>query len=297
MGPAGRLSDFPTAGPAPKLVGAGRSGRTTDGGLTLMATHEPGRVAAAGPVAGPLLGLPAVLARWLRGRSAAPAAPAPLGEPAPRFRNVCISREAGSGGATLGRLVATRLDWKLYDHEILETIARRMQVPADEVRALDELAPSTIQDWMLPLREEHYAPLEAYLDHLAKLLLAVGREGEAVIVGRGAGFMLPRAETLTVRVVAPIKARAQRLAEQLNVTTRTARRLAIDRDRRRDRFIRTMFHADPTDPHRYDLVIDAHSLGLPIAVELIVRAVEAGRSAVEPKATAPPAFDRPELLG
>ncbi len=52
-----------------------------------------------------------------------------------------------------------------------------------------------------------------------------------------------------------------------------------------------------SDPHRYDLVIDTHSLGLPIAVELIVRAVEAGRPAAEPKAPAAPAFDRPELLG
>ena len=68
--------------------------------------------------------------------------------------------------------------------------------------------PSVVQDWLLPLREEHYAPQEAYLDHLAKLIEAIGRAGESVLVGRGAGFMLPRETTLSVRIIAPLRARA-----------------------------------------------------------------------------------------
>ncbi len=53
---------------------------------------------------------------------------------------------------------------------------------------LDELAPSMVQDWLLPLREEYYAPQEAYLDHLAKLIEAIGRAGESILVGRGCGL-------------------------------------------------------------------------------------------------------------
>ena len=125
-----------------------------------------------------------------------------------------------------------------------------MEVPIDEVRAFDELAPSVVQDWILPLREEHYAPQEAYLDHLAKLVEAIGRAGESVIVGRGAGFLLPRESTLSVRIIAPLKARAARLAERMGVSVRTARRAARDLDRRRAQFDRTMHRADPTDPHQ-----------------------------------------------
>ena len=33
-----------------------------------------------------------------------------------------------------------------------------MALPIDEVQALDEQAPSVVQDWLLPLREEYYAP-------------------------------------------------------------------------------------------------------------------------------------------
>src|SRR5439155_12761727 len=102
------------------------------------------------------------VARWLFGRAAGREEARRSVEPVPRFRNICISREAGAGAGSIARLVGTRLDWKVFDHEILEAIAHRMETPTDEVRAFDELAPSVVQDWILPLREEHYAPQEAY---------------------------------------------------------------------------------------------------------------------------------------
>jgi cytidylate kinase len=218
-----------------------------------------------------------VLGRWLFRRGAARHEPTAPAVPVARFRNVCISREAGAGGGTIARMVGRRLDWKVYDHELIEAIAARMELSADEVRTFDELAPSVVQDWILPLREEYYAPQEAYLDHLAKLVEAIGRAGESILVGRGANYLLPRGEALSVRIVAPPKARAARLAERMQVSVRTARRAARDLDRRRLQFDRTMHRADSTDPHNFDLLLDSDSLGLEIATELIVRAVEAGR--------------------
>jgi cytidylate kinase len=194
-----------------------------------------------------------------------------------RFQNICISRETGAGGGAIARMVGQQLGWKVYDHELLEAIAHRMQLPVDDVRSFDELAPSAVQDWLLPLREEYYAPQEAYLDHLAKLIEAIGRAGESVLVGRGAGFMLPRETTLSVRIIAPLRIRALRLAERMGVSVRTARRAAKDLDRRRSQFDRTMHRMASGDPHNYDMVLDSDSLGLDIAALAIVRAVEAGR--------------------
>ena len=68
-----------------------------------------------------------------------------------------------------------------------------------------------------------------------------------------------------------------RLAERMGVSVRTARRAARDLDRRRSQFDRTMHRMVSADPHNYDMVLDTHSLGLDIAVEVIARAVEAGR--------------------
>ncbi len=194
-----------------------------------------------------------------------------------RFQNICISREAGAGAGAIARMVGQRLGWKVFDHELLEAIAHRMETSIDEVRVFDELAPSVIQDWLLPLREEHYAPQEAYLDHLAKLIESIGRAGQSVLVGRGAGFLLPRQTTLSVRIIAPLRARSMRLAERMGVSVRTARRAAKDLDARRAAFDRTMHRMNSVDPHNYDMVLDTQSLGLDIAAEVIFRAIDAGR--------------------
>lgn len=231
------------------------------------------------PEAASLWAWPTSVMRWLSGSGKdAERSRLPSG-PVPRFRNVCVSREAGAGGGTIARLVGTRLQWKVYDHELLEAIASGMQIPTAEARQFDELAPSLVQDWLLPLREEHYAPQEAYLDHLAKLVESIGRAGESVLVGRGAGHLLPRSETLCVRIVAPLKFRAKNLAARMGVSQRTARKAAIDRDARAAKFVRTLHRVDIADAHQYDLVLDSQSLGLTIAVDLIVRTVEAGMPA------------------
>ena len=94
--------------------------------------------------------------------------------------------------------------------------------------------------------------------------------------------MLPREATLLVRVIAPLPFRAERLAERMGVSIRTARRAARDLDRRRSQFERTMYRVDPADPHQYDLVIDSHSMGLEIGAEIIVKAIEAGRPRAKP---------------
>jgi cytidylate kinase len=235
---------------------------------------------------------PQFVVRWLFGTADQTSQPRPQPIPVARFQNLCVSREAGAGGGALARIVGERLGWKVYDDELIEAIAHRMEVTLDEVRALDELAPSVVQDWLLPLREEYYAPQEAYLDHLAKLIEAIGRAGESILVGRGAGFMLPRETTLSIRVIAPLKERALRLAERMGVSVRTARRAARDLDRRRAQFDRTMHRANVHDPHHFDLVLDTHSLGLEIAAEVVIQTIEIGRTIAPAPSLG--AFPRPE---
>ncbi len=225
-------------------------------------------------------GWPQFFVRWLFGLGEEHRQPEHSAIPAARFQNICISREAGAGASALAQLAGQGLGWKVYDEELVEAIAHRMASPIDEVRALDEQAPSMVQDWLLPLREEYYAPQEAYLDHLAKLIEAIGRAGESILVGRGAGFMLPRETTLSIRVIAPLKVRAQRLAERMGVSARTARRAAKDLDRRRAQFDRTMHRANSNDPHNFDLVLNTGSLGLEIAAEIVINTVAAGRPGV-----------------
>jgi len=197
-------------------------------------------------------------------------------EPQARFTTVWISREAGAGADIVARQVAARLNWRVYNQEFVEIISRRMQVAEDMIKSLDELAPGMIQDWILPLREQHYAPQETYMDHLEHLIQEVGHVGEAVLVGRGAGFLLPADRTLRVRIIAPEPNRAARIADRMGVTHRTARRMARDLDRRRNQFDWSIHRKNSADPHNYHMTLDTVALGLPMCVDLITLAIVRG---------------------
>ena len=101
---------------------------------------------------------PDFLVRWLFGRGDEERAPARRRARSRGSRTSASAARPAPAASTIARLVGKRLGWKVYDEELIEAIAHRMEVPLDEVRTLDELAPSVVQDWLLPLREEYYAP-------------------------------------------------------------------------------------------------------------------------------------------
>src|SRR5262245_36640969 len=47
---------------------------------------------------------------------------------APQLFSIAISREAGTRGPAVAAAVAERLGWKVYDHELLEQVARDLHV-------------------------------------------------------------------------------------------------------------------------------------------------------------------------
>ncbi len=97
----------------------------------------------------------------------------------------------------------------------------------------------------------------AYVHHLIKTVLALGVNGECVIVGRGAAFILPKATTLRVRLVGTVQDRILVLARRLSISEREAARRVRSLDRERTDFVRDHFLKDPTDPRNFDLVLNA----------------------------------------
>ena len=46
---------------------------------------------------------------------------------------ITVTRQYGSGGSDIARLVAERLGWELVDNQFVEEVARRAGVPPAEV--------------------------------------------------------------------------------------------------------------------------------------------------------------------
>src|SRR2546427_12278639 len=58
---------------------------------------------------------------------------------------ITVTRQYGSGGSDIARLVAERLGWELVDNQFVEEVARRAGVPPAEVAQREERAPGLLE--------------------------------------------------------------------------------------------------------------------------------------------------------
>lgn len=178
-----------------------------------------------------------------------------------------LSRERGSGGDRLAHLVSERLGWPVFDREIVEEISQRGHLWRQLIESVDERVRST---WM----DDSRTPLQAtYLHYLRQVVLALGHQGEVVIIGRGAQYILPPACALRVRVVSPPELRVRRLAAHNGVPSQQAQRDLQKMDAERAVFIRSTFSHDVSSTLNYDLVVNTGDITVEAAADIVLAAL------------------------
>jgi len=186
---------------------------------------------------------------------------------------VTISREAGAGGAEIGRGLGEQVGWEVFDKNLLDRIADRFHLSRTMLDLVDETHTSWVYDVLGTWMDQKLVPHEKYVACLTRVVVAAARRGAAVFIGRGAQFLLPRQELLAIRVVAPPKYRIQQIMEKRGLSMGDARRCMLEIDNDRREFVARFFHHDSTDPLQYDLVINVARLGMAGAVTQILAAL------------------------
>jgi cytidylate kinase len=114
------------------------------------------------------------------------------------------------------------------------------------------------------------------IDLIRATIGAAYERGNVLIVGRGGQVILEdKPDVLHVRIVAPMEQRVQRIQDREDITLPQARRLAIERDRAKEEYLRTFYSIDPSDVTMYDLVVNTAKLGVNGTVSLITMAAKA----------------------
>jgi cytidylate kinase len=191
---------------------------------------------------------------------------------------IAMSREVGSGGATVAKLVAQKLGLQLYDREIITAMAERLQAEIQQVEAMDEQVPSALEN-ILRGALQRIPSTASYLRILRELMHEIAAEGRAVILGRGSVLLVPQA--LRVRIMAPMDVRVARVADLENLSPADARKTVQQIDDKRRDFFRVHFKRDVDDPSIYDMVLNTERTSLEHAADLVVCAVNRRRQSVE----------------
>lgn len=214
--------------------------------------------------------------QWEARRQAA-AAQAYAASPSPAAFTIALEREAGTQGTVVAQEVGKHLGWQVWDHELLERVAQDMGLRTRLLKSVDERQ----QSWLVEIAEAFLsAPVVSqssppvtqieYVDHLVKIVLALGIHGECVIVGRGAAFILPPDTTLRVRLIGAEQDRIGELIRTQGLSEREAAGQIRTLDRERTDFVRRNFSKDPTDPRHYDLILNAPRLSVPQRADVII---------------------------
>jgi len=125
------------------------------------------------------------------------------------FPVITISREPGSGGRIVATVLAEKIGFDLFHQEIINEMAESAQVSSRVLETLDEKGLSVLEEWITSLVDKRHLWPDQYLRHLMKVIGTIGKHGSAVIVGRGANFVLPPEGRIRVRIVAPLDVRVK----------------------------------------------------------------------------------------
>jgi cytidylate kinase len=180
-----------------------------------------------------------------------------------------VSREPGSGGSEIARRLAGDLNMDLIGAQIIQKIAESADMSTRVIESLDEKEVTRRDNWLDSLFETRHLWLDDYLFHLTKVIGTIGRQGNVVIVGRGAQYILPPEDTFRLRFIAPMEFKIANVMKDFGSSSAEAEKYIIKTDSDRRAYLRKYFNADVTDPSHYDMVTNTGKLGIDGTLEAI----------------------------
>jgi cytidylate kinase len=199
------------------------------------------------------------------------------------IRTITVEREYGAGGGVIAKKLAARLGWKLWDQELTCEIARVAKVDQAVVERMDERCDSLFYRLMkvfmrgsmeqtMALQGMGHFDADSMVEFMRRVISGAAAEGNSVIVGRGAPFLLRgRPDTFHVFVYASHEEKIRRLCEAGKTEDQAICELE-NVDRQRVIFVRKYFGMEWPTRELYDLMINSR-VGDDVVIDTILNQV------------------------
>ena len=147
------------------------------------------------------------------------------------FRIITVEREYGAGGSLVAAELAHRKGWQLLDQQLTGEIARMAAVDRKVVARCDEKVDPLLHrlakvfwrgsyERALPVADHHIFDADTMVNLAHRLMAEKAREGNCVIVGRGAPYISARSS----RHLPCIRVRLPRRKDQAHGTAEDERK-------------------------------------------------------------------------
>ena len=192
---------------------------------------------------------------------------------------ITIARGYGSGGKTMGKMLAKELGWSYYDRELLRLasdesgISEELFARADETAKrslLFRVARDALDGQVIPPDSDSFISNENLFRYQAKIIRGLAASENCVIVGRCANYVLrDEPHVLKVYVHAPEKVCIRTVMNMFGLTHDEAEKRIHDIDRRRGEYCRHFTGRDWQCADDYDLCIDSSRMDWEKCIRII----------------------------
>ena len=191
---------------------------------------------------------------------------------------ITISRAFGSGGRTIGKEVAKRLNIPYYDKELVDKVAEESGFHADFIEEAGEYAPVTnsflfnIAVSPNPLSMMNTMSMADQLFVCqTNVIRRLADEGPCVIIGRCADYILKdREDCLHVFIHADMQHRAERIVEKYGQTKQSPQKRLTDKDNKRRVYYRHYTNRNWGEAQNYHVSLNSGLIGVDKCVDFIV---------------------------
>ena len=192
---------------------------------------------------------------------------------------ITISRELGSGGHTVGRLLAERLGVRYSDKELIKALREQFHLTTEAIEVLKgekrdwltsllrKMAPmpkaENVVEWDESFVKEYQPNISSdeIFEAEKQILRGIAEEGSCVIAGRSGFYVLKDfPNKIDIFITAARENRIKRVMAKQNLSEEEAE-AAIDRvDQGRENYIKRYTGVSRYDTRNYDLVINMDNL-------------------------------------
>jgi len=192
---------------------------------------------------------------------------------------ITIARGYGSGGRTIGKMLAVQLGVKYYDRELLRLasddsgINEALFAKADEKvknTLLFSTAKKVYTGEIIPPDQEDFVSNDNLFNYQAKIITELAEQESCVIIGRCADFVLKdRKDVIRIFVHAPLESCIKRLEGMYSVSTKELEKKIKSIDKNRAMYYKYYTGKEWNSAENYDLCINTNELSFEQAVEIV----------------------------
>ncbi len=193
---------------------------------------------------------------------------------------ITIARQYGSGGRTIGEMLAKKLNIHYYDKELMKLASDDSGINEALFVNTDEKVKNSIRFMngknvyggeLIPPESDDFTSSDNLFNFQAKIIRRLAEEESCVIIGRCADYVLKEYDNvLSVFVHAPHDFCMEQAAKKHSMSEKELERFLAKTDKGRADYYRYHTGRDWTDARNYDLCLNSSKLGFERCVDEII---------------------------